>query len=288
MVVHSSPLLLTPLLRSYSQSRCVCCQWARSSRWPLARSPKRLHRYHPHSHAWKGHHASSGHILTSVFDCLPPSNKGWARWMGSTGMYFITRKALNKTNHLEDTVISVAVHMQWKLSCKATTCCWFLCSIWSPLTYIHIIDIQHVNALFSLGTNFNLLAAKQRKVRKFPPVSMICTRQAAPPIMCPWSNARCSCHATPQQSLRYFATLSVGDADGGGEGGSRASQQPLLCRIHADKLRLFRREKHKATAPLLNIVSFPSVLFPPYLLYLFVLSRYLRSTLAPSLFPMCW
>lgn len=149
----------------------------------------------------------------------PPSNKGWARWMGSTGMYFITRKALNKTNHLEDTVISVAVHMQWKLSCKATMCCWFLCSIWSPLTYIHIIDIQHVNALFSLGTNFNLLAAKQRKVRKFPPVSMICTRQAAPLIMCPGSNARCSCHATPQQSLHYFATLSVGDADGGGEGG---------------------------------------------------------------------
>lgn len=42
-------------------------------------------------------------------------------------------------------------------------------------------------------------------------------------------------------------------------GGGSASQQPLLCRIHAVKLWLFKREKQKATAPLLNIVSFPSV-----------------------------
>lgn len=42
-------------------------------------------------------------------------------------------------------------------------------------------------------------------------------------------------------------------------GGGSASQQPLLCRMHAVKLWLFKREKQKATAPLLNIVSFPSV-----------------------------
>lgn len=75
-----------------------------------------------------------------------------------------------------------------------------------------------MKALFSHNTNFNLLAAKQRKVRNPPSVFMICPRQAAPLIMCPGSNARCSCHASPQQWLRYFATLSVGDVGGGREG----------------------------------------------------------------------
>lgn len=44
-------------------------------------------------------------------------------------------------------------------------------------------------------------------------------------------------------------------------GGGSASQQPLLCRIHAVKLWLFKRAKQKATAPLLKIVFFPSVSF---------------------------
>lgn len=63
-------------------------------------------------------------------------------------------------------------------------------------------------------------------------------------------------------------------------GGGSASQQPLLCRIHAVKLWLFKREKQKATAPLLNIVSFPSVSFSfylPFLLCLIVLLFCLHS-----------
>lgn len=64
--------------------------------------------------------------------------------------------------------------------------------------------------------------------------------------------------------LCYF----LPDAAGGGGregGGVSASQQPLLCRIHAVKLWLFRREKQKATAPVLNIVSFLPVSFSFYL-----------------------
>lgn len=48
-----------------------------------------------------------------------------------------------------------------------------------------------------------------------------------------------------------------------GRGG--ASQQPLLCRIRSVKLRLFRREKQKVTAPVLNIVSCSPSPSPPLL-----------------------
>lgn len=84
-------------------------------------------------------------------------------------------------------------------------------------------------------------------------------------------------------TLCYF--LSRDDVCGGGEG--CASQQPLLCRIHSVKLWLFRREKQKATAPVLNIVSFLSVSFSfylPLLLCLVILLLCLYSTLTPSLY----
>ena len=170
-------------------------------------------------------------------------------------------ETLNTTNHLENTVIIAAVHKHWRPPWKATTCGWFLCSIWSPFTHIHITHIHHVNARLSLGKNvtwFNLQP----------------------------NSARSENRVTQPRSNRY-ATLQLCQLEMLLEErrGSHASQQPLLCRIHTVKLRLFRREKQKATAPLLNIVSFLSASFTPYLLRLFVLSRYLRSTLAPSLFP---
>lgn len=95
----------------------------------------------------------------------------------------------------------------------------------------------------------------------------------------------------PQQWLRCCATLSFGDAGGwGGVGGWGVVHPSNLCSAGytPSKPRLFRREQPKATAPRLNIVSFPSGWFPPYLLCLFILGLYLRSTLAASLFPMCW
>lgn len=97
-------------------------------------------------------------------------------------------------------------------------------------------------------------------------------------------------HASPQQLLQYFATFSPEmllveeRRRGEGRGGGRASQQPLLCRMHAVKLWLFRRGKQKATAPVLNIVSFLSVSFSfylPLLLCLAVLLPCLYSTLTP-------
>lgn len=105
--------------------------------------------------------------------------------------------------------------------------------------------------------------------------------------MFPQSNVRWLWHASLQQLLQYFATFSpemllVEE----GRGGS-ASQQPLLCRMHAVKLWLFRREKQKATAPVLNIVSFLSVSFSfylPLLLCLVVVLLCLYSTLTPSLY----
>lgn len=95
-------------------------------------------------------------------------------------------------------------------------------------------------------------------------------------------------HASPQQLLLHFATFSQ-EMMLVEEG--RASKQPLLCRMHSVKLWLFRREKQKATAPVLNIVSFLSVSFSfylPLLLCLVILLLLcLYSTLTPSLFA-CW
>lgn len=128
---------------------------------------------------------------------------------------------------------------------------------------------------------------------KFPPFPhYLCWRMSGCWKMFPQSNVWWLWHASLQQLLQYFATFSpemlpVEE----GEGEVSASQQPLLCRIHAVKLWLFRREKQKATAPVLNIVSFLPVSFSflslSLLLCLVVLLLCLYSTLTPSLFA-CW
>lgn len=102
--------------------------------------------------------------------------------------------------------------------------------------------------------------------------------------MFPQSNVRWLWHASLQQLLQYFATFSP-ERSWWRRGWGSASQQPLLCRMHAVKLWLFRREKQKATAPVLNIVSFLSVSFSfylPLLLCLVVVLLCLYSTLTPS------
>lgn len=114
---------------------------------------------------------------------------------------------------------------------------------------------------------------------KLPPFPVISIRECQDAEkMFRKSNVRWLWHASLQQLLQYFATFSpemLLVEEEGREAGCSASQQPLLCRIHAVKLWLFRREKQKATAPVLNIVSFLSVSFSfyhlPLLLCLIVL-----------------
>lgn len=95
---------------------------------------------------------------------------------------------------------------------------------------------------------------------------MTCPRQAALLIMCPGSNAPCSCHATPAAMVTVLCNFVCWRCwflrGRGGGRGSCASQQPLLCRIHAVKTTIIQERETEGDSSTAKYSVIPVWLVP--------------------------